>query len=69
MLIDLIGSSQIEAALAFYKALKVYPQPGDLISIYDKTVDKVREPPPSLAFAARHPDCFARSASSTSWPR
>ena len=34
------GSSQIEAALAFYKALKVYPQPKDLISIYDKTVPK-----------------------------
>lgn len=31
----------IEAALAFYKGLKVYPQPGDLISIYDKTVPKV----------------------------
>ncbi|KAI1470630.1 mitochondrial import receptor subunit tom-20 [Daldinia caldariorum] len=30
----------MEAALAFYKALKVYPTPGDLISIYDKTVDK-----------------------------
>ncbi|KAI0447063.1 mitochondrial import receptor subunit tom-20 [Xylaria telfairii] len=29
-----------EAALAFYKALKVYPTPRDLISIYDKTVDK-----------------------------
>lgn len=35
-----IGSDQIEAALCFYKALKVYPQPGDLISIYDKTVPK-----------------------------
>ncbi|KAJ5690853.1 mitochondrial import receptor subunit (Tom20) [Penicillium macrosclerotiorum] len=34
------GSDQIEAALAFYKALKVYPQPKDLISIYDKTVPK-----------------------------
>ncbi|RAL65628.1 hypothetical protein DID88_005300 [Monilinia fructigena] len=30
----------IEAALCFYKALKVYPQPNDLISIYDKTVPK-----------------------------
>ncbi|KAI1273154.1 mitochondrial import receptor subunit tom-20 [Xylaria sp. FL0933] len=30
----------IDAALAFYKALKVYPTPRDLISIYDKTVDK-----------------------------
>ncbi|KAI1852490.1 hypothetical protein JX265_011126 [Neoarthrinium moseri] len=29
-----------DAALAFYKALKVYPTPGDLIQIYDKTVDK-----------------------------
>ncbi|KAJ5584819.1 mitochondrial import receptor subunit (Tom20) [Penicillium hispanicum] len=34
------GNEQIEAALAFYKALKVYPQPKDLISIYDKTVPK-----------------------------
>ncbi|KAI0111321.1 mitochondrial outer membrane translocase complex, subunit Tom20 domain-containing protein [Daldinia grandis] len=33
-------SNTLEAALAFYKALKVYPTPGDLISIYDKTVDK-----------------------------
>lgn len=30
----------MEAALCFYKALKVYPQPKDLISIYDKTVPK-----------------------------
>lgn len=34
------GSDNIEAALAFYKALRVYPQPKDLISIYDKTVPK-----------------------------
>ncbi|KAG5291407.1 mitochondrial import receptor subunit tom-20 [Histoplasma ohiense] len=34
------GSSNIEAALAFYKALKVYPQPKDLITIYDTTVPK-----------------------------
>lgn len=34
------GSSQIEAALCFYKALKVYPQPKDLVNIYDKTVPK-----------------------------
>lgn len=38
--IRLSGSDQVEAALCFYKALKVYPQPGDLISIYDKTVPK-----------------------------
>jgi len=36
------GSDSIEAALCFYKALKVYPQPRDLINIYDKTVPKVR---------------------------
>jgi len=36
-----LGSSdQIEAALCFYKALKVYPQPKDLITIYEKTVPK-----------------------------
>jgi import receptor subunit TOM20 len=29
-----------ESALAFYKALKVYPAPGDLIKIYDSTVPK-----------------------------
>lgn len=30
----------LNAALCFYKALKVYPQPKDLITIYDKTVPK-----------------------------
>ena len=35
-----IESQRIEAATAFYKALKVYPQPRDLIGIYDKTVPK-----------------------------
>jgi import receptor subunit TOM20 len=35
-----LGSDKVEAALCFYKALKVYPQPKDLISIYDKTVPK-----------------------------
>ncbi|KAI1197919.1 mitochondrial import receptor subunit tom-20 [Nemania serpens] len=33
-------SRTTDAAFAFYKALKVYPTPRDLISIYDKTVDK-----------------------------
>lgn len=36
------ATKTVDAALAFYKALKVYPQPGDLIGIYDKTVEKVR---------------------------
>lgn len=35
-----LESAHLEAALCFYKALKVYPQPGDLITIYDKTVPK-----------------------------
>lgn len=35
------GSDVVEAALAFYRALKVYPQPRELIGIYDKTVPKV----------------------------
>ncbi|KAH6895406.1 mitochondrial outer membrane translocase complex, subunit Tom20 domain-containing protein [Thelonectria olida] len=30
----------LESALAFYKGLKVYPAPGDLIRIYDSTVPK-----------------------------
>ncbi|KAK2034399.1 MAS20 protein import receptor [Colletotrichum caudatum] len=30
----------VDAALAFYKGLKVYPTPQDLINIYDKTVPK-----------------------------
>lgn len=35
-----VDSDQIEAALCFYRALKVYPQPRELIGIYDKTVPK-----------------------------
>lgn len=38
------GSDPVEAALYFYKALKVYPQPRELIQIYDKTVPKVSYP-------------------------
>lgn len=30
----------LDSALAFYKGLKVYPAPGDLIKIYDSTVPK-----------------------------
>lgn len=42
MLGGVIGPEKsLDAALCFYKALKVYPQPKDLISIYDKTVPKV----------------------------
>jgi mitochondrial import receptor subunit TOM20 len=31
----------MEAAMAFFRALKVYPQKSELINIYDKTVPKV----------------------------
>ncbi|KAI0609642.1 Mitochondrial import receptor subunit tom-20 [Pyrenophora tritici-repentis] len=34
------GADNVEAALCFYRALKVYPNPRELISIYDKTVPK-----------------------------
>lgn len=37
-LIDLGESQAIPAALAFYRALSVYPNPVDLLSIYDKSV-------------------------------
>ena len=40
------GADNIEAALCFYRALKVYPNPRELINIYDKTVPKVRPHPP-----------------------
>ncbi|KAF1993010.1 protein import receptor MAS20 [Amniculicola lignicola CBS 123094] len=36
----LTGADSIEAALCFYRALKVYPNPRELINIYDKTVPK-----------------------------
>ncbi|KAF1964595.1 protein import receptor MAS20, partial [Bimuria novae-zelandiae CBS 107.79] len=34
------GADSVEAALCFYRALKVYPNPRELINIYDKTVPK-----------------------------
>lgn len=40
--LTLTGSDPVDAALCFYKALKVYPQPRELINIYDKTVPKVQ---------------------------
>lgn len=42
-IVDVTATRAVEAALAFYKGLKVYPTPGDLIGIYDKTVPKVRD--------------------------
>jgi import receptor subunit TOM20 len=41
MLISCTGADSVEAALCFYRALKVYPNPRELINIYDKTVPKV----------------------------
>lgn len=35
------GSDPVDAALAFYRALKVFPTPRELMDIYDKTVPKV----------------------------
>lgn len=36
-----VGADSIDASLCFYRALKVYPNPRELINIYDKTVPKV----------------------------
>ena len=44
-----IASKGVQSALGFYKALKVYPAPGDLIKIYDSTVPKVRDPKTAFA--------------------
>ena len=40
---DKVGLAElaVDAAVCFYKALKVYPNPSDLISVFDKTVPKV----------------------------
>jgi hypothetical protein len=43
VLTGLAGADNVEAALCFYRALKVYPNPRELINIYDKTVPKVRD--------------------------
>lgn len=39
MLIDVAGAEK-EAASSFFKAMRVYPQPPELMTIYDKTVPK-----------------------------
>lgn len=36
-----VAELAVDAAVCFYKALKVYPNPSDLISVFDKTVPKV----------------------------
>lgn len=35
-----LGSDPVEAAVCFYKGLKVYPEPSSLIQIYDNTIPK-----------------------------
>jgi hypothetical protein len=45
-------SQHMEAAMSFFRALKVYPQKSELINIYDKTVPKVR-----CSLAAKYPRC------------
>ncbi|EGX47078.1 hypothetical protein TWF173_003006 [Orbilia oligospora] len=39
-LLSLGETKAVDAALCFYKALKVYPDPPNLIGIYEKTVPK-----------------------------
>jgi len=36
-----LGADPMESALHFYRAMKVYPQPIELLGIYEKTVPKV----------------------------
>jgi import receptor subunit TOM20 len=48
------ASKALESALAFYKGLKVYPAPGDLIRIYDSTVPKAR-PISKVQCVGKHP--------------
>ncbi len=41
------ASKGVEAALRFYRGLKVYSTPTDLLQIYDKTVPRVSPVHPS----------------------
>jgi hypothetical protein len=65
------GADSVEAALCFYRALKVYPNPRELINIYDKTVPKVspydKTMPEVMLELAVH-WLTSASPSSTSWP-
>lgn len=56
-----LGTDNVEAALCFYKALKVYPQPSDLITIYDKTVAKVSFVLPREHAISNDPSLFLTS--------
>lgn len=62
------GSDPVDAALSFYQALKVYPQPRELINIYDKTVPKVCRP--TVLYSYMFPVLTSGdSPFSTSWPK
>lgn len=63
------GSDPVDAALCFYKALKVYPQPRELISIYDKTVPKVSCDEWTSLPRFGQGQLIPRSLSLTSWPK
>jgi mitochondrial import receptor subunit TOM20 len=52
------ASKKVESALAFYKGLKVYPAPGDLIKIYDSTVPKVYHISLQVARERTHLTCW-----------
>jgi import receptor subunit TOM20 len=62
----LSGADNVEAALCFYRALKVYPNPRELINIYDKTVPKVCFGSP---LCPRHGPLTPDSPCSTSSPK
>lgn len=63
-----LATQAVESALAFYKGLKVYPAPGDLIKIYDSTVPKV-ESILNRAFSEHYADMKSHRTFSTSLPR
>jgi len=51
MMADVLPAlKMMDAALCFFRALKVYPQQEDLINIYDRAVPKVES---SLRYIAR----------------
>lgn len=63
---DTTESTRKEAALSLFKALQVYPQPKELMQLFDKTVPKVCRVGIAMAWNAAnvvHSLCWTR------WPR
>ncbi|KAK3072178.1 mitochondrial import receptor subunit tom20 [Teratosphaeriaceae sp. CCFEE 6253] len=66
------GSDTVDAALCFFRALKVYPQQSELIDIYNKTVPKQLLGRRAEPHRSKYPSPFAHShetsPANSRWP-